>query len=88
LIIKILLFYFSKQLFSPFLPENIANYETVKDVLINIYDNFSCNNRKIKERNYNSKKLQRKYHHCLLVLCGEVIRALSNLIVGEDHVCN
>jgi len=45
-----LLFLFSKQLFSPFPPENIANCEIVKDILTNIYSNFSCNNRKIKER--------------------------------------
>src|SRR5436190_4004884 len=45
-----LLFLFSKQLFSPFPPENIANCEIVKDILTDIYNNFSCNNRKIKER--------------------------------------
>jgi len=50
LTIKILLFLFLKQLFSPFPPENIANCEIVKGVLIDIYSNFSCNNRKIKER--------------------------------------
>ena len=38
--IKILLFSFSKQLFSSFPPENIANCEIVKDVLTDIYDNF------------------------------------------------
>ena len=49
--IKILLFLYSKQLFSSFPPENIANCEIVKDNLTSVYSNFSYNSRKIKERN-------------------------------------
>ena len=49
--IKILLFLYSKQLFSSFPPENIANCEIVTDNLTSVYSNFSYNSRKIKERN-------------------------------------
>jgi len=63
-----LLFLFLKQLFSSFSPENIVNCEIIKNILTGIFNNFSCNSRKIKERNYNNKKLQRKYHYCLFVL--------------------
>ena len=48
--IKILLFLYLKQLFSSFPPENIANCEIVKDDLTDIYNIFSCNGKKIKER--------------------------------------
>ena len=48
--IKILLFLFSKQLFSSFPPENIANCEIIKDDLTDIYSIFSCNSKEIKER--------------------------------------
>ena len=68
MIIKILLFLYSKQLFFSFPPENIANCKIVKDDLTNVYSNFSCNSRKIKERKKEIITIKKNKENITIVL--------------------
>ena len=65
--IKILLFLFSKQLFSSFPPENIANCEIIKDDLTDIYSIFSCNSKEIKERDKEITTIKKNKENIIIV---------------------
>ena len=65
--IKILLFLFSKQLFSSFPPENIANCEIIKNDLTDIYSIFSCNSKEIKERDKEITTIKKNKENIIIV---------------------
>ena len=55
------------QLLASFLPENIANCEIVKDDLTGIYSTFSCNSKKIKERDKETTIIKKNKENITIV---------------------